>query len=153
MTGRSGLSRFLYAGLYGPWIRQPVGRRSEPTEDAYSLFLSRSAALGWLTLAEEGASGGYWGTSDAEALPGSGDERVLAAKFLVAITGALPGGSSPVQPFLACIEDVVARLGALHLDAVQVLLPEPDWDKGQESSEQMYFSSRDDEIRSRALGR
>ena len=31
----------------------------------------------------------------------------------------------PVQPFLACAHDVMARLGKLRLEAVQVLLPEP----------------------------
>ena len=35
----------------------------------------------------------------------------------------------PVQPFLACAGDVMARLGTLRLEAVQVLLPERDADE------------------------
>ena len=37
---------------------------------------------------------------------------------------AVPGDRPlPVRPFLRCAEDTSARVGALHLSAVQVLLP------------------------------
>lgn len=102
------------------------------SEDAYSLFHARSAAMGWLTPAVQGASGGLWGMNDAEAGPGSGPRPQRVAFFQVVLTGPAPGGSLPVQPFLACAGDVVARLGTLRLDAVQVLLPERDPPPGGE---------------------
>src|SRR5258708_11565570 len=62
----------------------------------------------------------------AEGGPAPGPRPQRVAWFQVVLTGPFPGGLLPVQPFLACAGDVVARLGALRLAAVQVLLPERD---------------------------
>src|SRR5260370_33102236 len=82
--------------------------------------------MGWLARAEEGATGGLWGMNDAEAGPAPGPRPQRVAWFQVVLTGPFPGGLLPVQPFLACAGDVVARLGALRLAAVQALPPERD---------------------------
>lgn len=120
-------ARTMFAGLFGELAFHPrpdiVGER---LEDAYSLFHARSAAMGWLTPAQEGATGGLWGMNDAEAAPALGQQPQRVASFQVMLTGPVPGNLPPVQPFLACASDVVARLGTLRLDAVQVLLPERD---------------------------
>src|SRR5258708_39390093 len=80
--------------------------------------------MGWLTRAEEGATGGLWGMNDAEAGPAPGPRPQRVAWFQVVLTGPFPGGLLPVQPFLACAGDVVARLGALRLAAAPGRLPE-----------------------------
>jgi hypothetical protein len=115
------VARTLYAALYGEFTPHPQAALSQ---DAYSLFYARSAAMGWLTEAIEGALGGLWGMNDAETCPGLSP----AAFFQVALTEPAEGTLLPVQPFLACAGDVLARLGTLRLDAVKVLLPEHDAD-------------------------
>jgi hypothetical protein len=124
-TFATGVARTMLAALYGELVPQtkspPLG---EPSEDAYSLFHARSAAMGWLTPGVEGASGGLWGMNEAEAVPASGPQSRRAAWFQVVLTGQAPGKPLPVQPFLACAGDVVARLGTLQLEAIQLLLPE-----------------------------
>lgn len=111
----------MYAAFYGELA--PHAPQGEFSQDAYSLFYARSAAMGWLTPATEGAPGGLWGMNDAEASPGTGPPPQRVAFFQVTLTGLAPGGVLPAQPFLSCAGDVVARLGALRLEAVQVLLP------------------------------
>jgi hypothetical protein len=113
-------ARTLYAALYGEFAPHP---RPAPAQDAYSLFYARSAAMGWLTPAREGELGGLWGMNDAAA-----GEGPPAAFFQVTLTEPAEGRLLPVQPFLACAGDVLARLGTLRLDAVKVLLPEHDAD-------------------------
>lgn len=117
----------MFAALFGELAPKPRSAGLDKlSQDAYSLFYGRSAAMGWLTLASEGAAGGFWGMNDAEAAPASGPWPSRVAWFQVMLTEPVPGGMLPVQPFLACIGDVVTRLGALRLEAVQVLLPERD---------------------------
>ena len=99
---------------------------AELSQSAFGLFYARSAALGWLTPAVEGATGGLWGMNYADALPTSGPQPQRAAWFQVVVTDLLPGGLLPVQPFLSCAGDTVARLGTLQLAAVQVQVPERD---------------------------
>jgi hypothetical protein len=99
---------------------------AELSQDAYSLFYARSAALGWLTPAVEGATGGLWGMNYADALPTSRSQPQRAAWFQVVVTDLLPGGLLPLQPFLSCAGDAVSRLGALRLAAVQIQVPERD---------------------------
>jgi hypothetical protein len=115
----------MFAALFGElaFHPQPDGT-GERSQDAYSLFYARSTAMGWLTPASEGATGGLWGMNDAAAGLAAGPPPQRVAWFQVVLTGPFPGRLLPVQPFLACASDVVARLGALRLDAVQVLLPE-----------------------------
>ena len=129
-------ARTLFAALFGELVFHPrPDVAAERLEDAYSLFYARSAAMGWLTPAQEGAVGGLWGMNDAEASPDAGPPPHRVAWFQVVLTGPFPGRLLPVQPFLACAGDVVARLGALRLEAVQVLLPERD------APEEGYFAS------------
>jgi len=117
----------MFAALFGELVFHSwPDAGSERSQDAYSLFYARSAALGWLTPAEEGATGGLWGMNDAAASPVPGPQPQRAAWFQVMLTEPAPGKVLPVQPFLACARDVVARLGTLRLQAVQILLPERD---------------------------
>jgi hypothetical protein len=52
----------LFAALFGELVLHPrPGPLADPSQDAYSLFAARSAAMGWLTPAVEGTSGGLWG--------------------------------------------------------------------------------------------
>ncbi|MEU8382999.1 hypothetical protein [Streptosporangium sp. NPDC048865] len=118
----------MLAALYGELALHPWRDPLVAPSDAYSLFVARSSAMGWLTEAEEGASGGLWGMNDAgqapapEPAPGAGPARV--AWFQVSLTGSVPAGRPlPVQAFLSCADDVVARVGAVRLRAVRILLP------------------------------
>lgn len=114
----------MFATLYGelmlhPW-RDPVAAMS----DAYSLFHARSSAMGWLTRAVEHASVGAWGMNDAGQDPDSEVQGVHRIWFQVSVSDPLPDDRPlPVQPFLACAGNVVARMGTFRLDAIQVLLP------------------------------
>ncbi len=121
----------MFAALYGelephPW-RDPLVASS----DAYSLFVARSSAMGWLTEAEEnapGGSGGLWGMNDAgqdpAPAPASESRPARVAWFQVSPTGPVPaGGPLPARVFLSCVDDVVARMGTARLRAVQLLLP------------------------------
>jgi hypothetical protein len=120
-------AKTMYAGLYGELAPRPLpDPPADATMDAYSLFESRSAAMGWLTPATEGASGGLWGMNDAAAVFGSGLQSSRVAFFQVVLTGPSPVTVLPVQQFLSCAGDVIARLGVLRLKAVQLLLPERD---------------------------
>src|SRR3954449_1888817 len=107
----------MFAALHGELAEHPW--RDLASSDAYSLFIARSSAMGWLTEAVETAYGGFWGMNDAGQDPRSQPSRV--AWFQVSLTEPLVT-VLPVQPFLACAGDVVARIGAFRLEAVQVLL-------------------------------
>jgi hypothetical protein len=119
------VTRTMFAALYGELVPHPrPAGVAELSQDAYSLFYARSSALGWLTPAVEGAAGGLWGMNDAEAGPEPGPGPARVAWFQVALTEPGAAGQPlPVQAFLSCAGDVVARLGTLRLQAVQVLLP------------------------------
>jgi hypothetical protein len=139
-------ARTLYAALYGEFVPHPRPDGGDAArEDAYSLFYARSAAMGWLTPAREGARGGLWGMNDAAAGQDPGLQPSLAAFFQVTLTEPAGGKLLPVHPFLACAGDVVARLGTLRLDAVKVLLPEHDADADA------HFASPSSMLVSRAL--
>jgi hypothetical protein len=104
----------MFASLHGELAVHPW-RDPEAASDAYSLFVARSSAMGWL--AEPAGPAGQWGMNDAGQGPGS---RV--AWFQAALPE--PRVSVlPVQAFLSCAGAVAARIGTLRLDAVQVLLP------------------------------
>jgi hypothetical protein len=102
----------MFAALHGALAAHP-GRAG--SADAYSLFVARSSAMRWL--AEPGGPAGLWGMNDAGQGPGS---RV--AWFQVALPEPRVA-VLPVQAFLSCAGAVAARIGALRLVAVQVLLP------------------------------
>jgi len=121
---RSRPDRTLFAALHGELAPHPWRDPLAATADAYSLFVARSSAMGWLTEAEEDAPGGIWGMNDAgHALP-SGAQPSRIAWFQVSLTHPLPASRPvPVQAFLSCARDVLARIGTVHLQALQVLLP------------------------------
>jgi hypothetical protein len=112
----------MYAALYGELAVHSWRDPQAASSDAYSLFAARSSAMGWLAPAAADASpGGLWGMNDA----GQDFAGPRVAWFQVSLAEPPPpaGLPLPVQPFLACAGDVTARLGALRLRAVQVLLP------------------------------
>jgi hypothetical protein len=114
----------MFVALYGELVlhtwRDPVAA----TSDEYSLFYARSSAMGWLAPATAYVPGGIWGMNDAgqDSEPGPyGPHRVW---FQVSMITPIPTDRPlPVQPFLACAGDVVARMGTFRLNAVQMLLP------------------------------
>jgi hypothetical protein len=79
----------------------------------------------WLAEAEQGAMGGLWGMNDAGQWgPDPDAQYPYAVWFQVSIPRLIsPTQPLPLQPFLSCVSDVVARMGTLHLDAIQILLP------------------------------
>lgn len=81
--------------------------------------------MGWLTQAAKGATGGLWGMNDAgQQGPDPNAQHPYAVWFQVSLPRLIsPAQPLPLQPFLSCVGDVVARMGTLHLSAIQVLLP------------------------------
>lgn len=115
----------LYAALYGELEPHPW-RSAAASHDAYSLFVARSSAMGWLAPAVEGAAGGVWGMNDAASRPPGSPGPGPVARFQVGLTRpAAQKAPAPLQAFLTCAGDVVARLGVLRLAAAEVLLPVP----------------------------
>ncbi|WP_326643601.1 hypothetical protein OG884_07775 [Streptosporangium sp. NBC_01755] len=114
----------MFAALHGELVSHPWRDPHVASSDAYSLFVARSSAMGWLTEATENASGGLWGMNDAGQGPDSGSDPSRIAWFQVSLTEPVPDGRPlPVQAFLSCAGDVVARIGTPRLRAVQLLLP------------------------------
>jgi hypothetical protein len=117
-------ARTMLAALYGELMPHSVsGDPTGPSQDAYSLFYARSAAMDWLTPAVVGAEGGLWGMNEGELTADSDAKPSGLGFFQVVLTGRTQEGVLPVQPFLSCAGDVMARLGMLRLEAIQVLLP------------------------------
>ncbi|PRX51090.1 hypothetical protein B0I33_101243 [Prauserella shujinwangii] len=127
----------MFAALYGDFVPHPW-QDPDSDRDVYRLFYDRSLALGWLDdlggvvsrtadgFAErETGAAGLWGMNDAGREHPLGTPDVpLIAWFQVGAEPPVPGERPlPVQPFLRCVDDVMARLGTLTLRAVQILLP------------------------------
>ncbi|MER7892721.1 hypothetical protein ABTX15_23155 [Micromonospora sp. NPDC094482] len=125
-----------FAALYGELARHPW-RQPDADQDPYFLFYTSSLAMGWLddigATVRQTAGGfqenelgaaGLWGMNDAgEAHPLAAPGSSLVAWFQVGFE-LVPGDRPlPVQPFLRCAGDAVARMGTLRLRAVQMLLP------------------------------
>ncbi|MGW4213830.1 hypothetical protein ACWEIJ_38010 [Lentzea sp. NPDC004789] len=106
--------------------------------DAFSLFVSRSSAMGWLS---SHGPGGCWGMNDA------GSDST-GAWFQVSLTGE----SVPVQAFLACAADVVARLGEFRLESVELTVPVPPGTGSMMSllQDAGWFADRDPRLITRA---
>jgi hypothetical protein len=106
--------------------------------DAFSLFVSRSSAMGWLS---SHGPGGCWGMNDA------GSDST-GAWFQVSLTGE----SVPVQAFLACAGDVVARLGEFRLESVELTVPMPPGADSMRSllQDAGWFADRDPRLVTRA---
>jgi hypothetical protein len=115
-------ARSLYVAVYGGLAARSVPPE-QGTQDAYSLFYARSAAMKWLTSAVGDSRRGLWGMNEAETTFNP-ESNARVAFFQVALTANDASDSLPVQPFLACVADVLTRIGSLRLDAVQILLPE-----------------------------
>lgn len=109
----------LGAAFFGRLDPHPWIAPESLTEDAYSLFNSRSHAMGWCT----GGPGDLWGMNDAgEDWTGASDGPL--AWFQVGLPGGpSPGQLLPVQPMVSCAASAIARLGTLRLDGLQLLLP------------------------------
>jgi len=121
----------MFAALYGKLVPHDW-RGPEPEGDAYSLFYQRSLAMGWLDGLGSGATtagknfgaGGLWSMNDAGwDHPLAPAEKQLAAWFQVEVEAVAGDRPLPVQPFLRCAGDTTDRVGVLHLEAVQLLLP------------------------------
>lgn len=114
----------LFVALHGELASHPWRDRPSVESDAYSLFVARSSAMGWLTEAADGAVGGVWGMSDAGLDSDSGSLPPRVAWFQVSFPGRVPAGTPlPVQQFLSCAGEVLERVGVADLRAVQILLP------------------------------
>lgn len=110
----------LFAALYGELVPHPW-RDPDSDQDAYLLFYERSLAMGWL---DDAGAAGLWGMNDAgQDHPLAAPEASLVAWFQVGVEPVPGDRPLPVQPFLRCAGDAAARIGALRLRAVQVLLP------------------------------
>lgn len=114
----------MFAGLHGELTPHPW-RAAAAESDAYSLFHSKSVAMGWIARPVQGVIGGFWGMNDAgQQGPDPDAQHPYALWFQVVLPRLLsPTQPLPLQPFLSCVGDVVARMGSLQLDAIQVLLP------------------------------
>ncbi|NOK71598.1 MAG: hypothetical protein GFH25_541324n41 [Chloroflexi bacterium AL-N10] len=123
-TRHSRADSTLFAALHGAFTGHPWRDPGAAEADAYSLFVARSAALGWLADPAAPGGGGVWGMNDAGQDPHAGTPSIGRIWFQVALHAALaPGQPLPVQAFLACAGDVVARLGTFQLQGLHLLLP------------------------------
>ena len=114
----------LFTALHGELALQPGQDPHLAASDAYSLFVARSAAMGWLAEAAEDASGGIWGMNDAGQDSGCGSQPKRIAWFQVSLIEPIAADRPlPVQALLSCAGDVVARIGTPRLDAARLLLP------------------------------
>lgn len=114
----------MFAALHGELALHPWRDPPAACSDAYSLFVARSSAMGWLADVGENAPGSVWGMNDAGHDPGSGSQLSRIAWFQVSLIEPVPAGRPlPVQAILSCAGDVVTGIGTLRLRAVQILLP------------------------------
>jgi len=104
----------LYGGLTGS-----AGRsiRLNSDDDAYRLFVARSAAMGWL----HGDLPGLWGTHDAYLDTDLNDGRF--AWFHVGFPQMGADRPLPLLPLMSCVGSVVSRFGRPDLTGIQVELP------------------------------
>lgn len=118
----------MFAALHGELDPHPW-RDPESEHDAYQLFHQRSVAMGWLDDRSSAAGDeraakapGLWAMNNAA----YSAHRAAGEPFAwFQVECSTPAGDRPlpVQPFLRCAEDTVARIGTAHLSAVQILLP------------------------------
>lgn len=118
VEGARGFAGTLFAALYGELVPH-AWLAPDSDRDLYRVFYERSAAMGWL---HDTGPGGLWQMNDA------GRQHPLAeaslAAWLQVEAAPVPGDRPlPLQPFLSCAGDALARVGDVALDAVQVLLP------------------------------
>jgi hypothetical protein len=114
----------MLAAVYGQFEpRSSSGSLSEQGQDPYGLFQARSMLLGWLQDASVGAApDGLWGMNEAEVnLDPQWSEPT--AWFQVVLTDPRTEKLLPTQQFLACVDDVISRLGNFRLESLELLLP------------------------------
>jgi hypothetical protein len=110
----------VFVGVYGAMQLHPWLESGALTEDAYSLFVSRAASMGWASTSAEGFATAVWGMNDA----GQDWSSPRIAWYQVALPRSSSGGQPlPLQPLLACVEDSLSRIGELTLTGLQLLLP------------------------------
>lgn len=114
----------MWAGLYGELTLARGPEAPSADADVYKLFVARSIAMGWLVDAARPRDAGLWGMNDASLAEPSSSSHGPAAWFQVVISdSAIAHAVLPTQPFLACVESVVAAHGVLDLRAVEMVLP------------------------------
>lgn len=114
----------LFVALHGEYSAHPWREPQSAASDAYSLFVARSAAMGWLTDASARGNRGSWGMNDAGQGHDAGSPPSCMAWFQVSLPTTVPAEQPlPVQAFLACAGDVMGRLGTWSIDALQLLMP------------------------------
>ncbi|GAA3489001.1 hypothetical protein [Streptomyces cremeus] len=118
----------MFAAFHGALAPHPW-RAPESEHDAYQLFHQRSAAMGWLDDRSSAAGDeraakapGLWAMNNATCSNHPADTEPFAW-FQVECSTPTSDRPLPVQPFLRCAEDTLARIGTAHLSAVQILLP------------------------------
>jgi hypothetical protein len=124
----------MFAALYGELVPHSW-HDPESEHDAYQLFHQRSLAMGWLDDRASAVGGngsekrtvvapGLWAMNDAGwNHPLAAPAPNLISWFQVEASAVAGDRPLPVQPFLRCAEDTTARIGAVRLSAVQILLP------------------------------
>jgi hypothetical protein len=118
----------MFAAFHGDLTPHPW-RDPESEHDAYQLFHQRSVAMGWLDDQSSAAGDeraakapGLWAMNNANySAHHAGTEPF--AWFQVECSTPASDRPLPVQPFLRCAEDTIARIGTARLSAVQLLLP------------------------------
>ena len=114
----------MFAALHGEFAEHSWRDPVVAATDAYSLFVARSSALRWLADTTEYRVGGVWGMNDAGQDSDDEAQSLRRMWFQVALNAPIAAGQPlPVQAFLACAGDVVARMGTLRLQGIQILLP------------------------------
>jgi hypothetical protein len=94
----------------------------ERGEDAYSLFVSRSAAMTWSSTSTSRAAAeppALWGINEADLELGNRVDSGPTARFQVEV----PLRPLPIHPLVACVGDTLSRIGRMDLGALQLQLP------------------------------
>lgn len=122
------LGETIFVAVYGSIRLHPWNQGKDLSEDVYSLFVSRSDAMGWLSLATTDPSSPpahpRWGMNDAgQDWSGAADTNRVAWLQVALVEPSSDYISLPLQPLVSCAKDVVNRVGELRLDGLQLLLP------------------------------
>jgi hypothetical protein len=129
-------ANIMFVALHGEFRAHPWRDARAARADAYSLFVARASAMGWLAEPSAGTAGGVWGMNDAgHDARSRSDPPLRIAWFQVVLVDRIAAGRPlPLQSFLSCADDVVARMGSANLRAIQVLLPERRVDEAPDAS-------------------
>lgn len=134
------LDETVFVGVYGALQVHTWLHGTQLDEDAYSLFVARSTAMGWpcvevspstsmglspdASQQTEASGVALWGMNDADQDWGGGPETSRVIWLQVSLlNGGQVGRYLPISALLSVVEDVISRVGMLRLDGVQLLLP------------------------------